>query len=1720
MKLSRNKISKLIKKKKHSRSKIHKKRDGRAVVFSKSKDYDKPITRKKGGAKGYHGRYDHFEHTMKRFHRGGKNGKNEVPQKQNEKITSEPGRSGIPASTDDPPIIVAKNVTPIQEPKVTQNKAVPLDNDSARQEFIRDFKILYVEFKLKYGTETELNKNNLAFFRQWRGKMKALITTYNEDNLKLAKNFVGLLNNTLSETFRPNGAEIIYTVDDENKLRTTIAGLMLNINDAINIEQPTKVNETDNNSSSNDDSCPLLPEASASSWKEVKNEIRKFKFDKECGYNRESITAFLTNIEDKLGNIKGISEEDKGIAEEVQKAIVVLRNNKEPNQWFGEWITDTFLPFLNKKSTLTTDKISECVNKIKGISSDFDNFQEFNVTIDKMFKLFKECYRQDKGNVNTNAQDEWRNKYDLIFKRYTVKFGESTKLKEITDTLNRMNSTVLMGRDKVAIEKVLSELQDKIEKYNKTLEADKDKTSGTEKSPNTSLSANELQTMQQKSAEALKSAQDHHDKVKELVKANPLATLTADTYNFDECMSEGKKSHKEELKTLETKLSMLNDVKEGDEKYGDKQDIIKEINAIKKNQSFVEPNPEYRKAQPKCKPFIDKSITERKQWVKDMKDGLIIKNPSDKCAAFTASESKKVDDYAAKCAKQENQVVVNITQAPINDTHKRMNITVFAPNKSEVVLQDYAHSTYEQAMHNFENLKMDGELDLSGLTNAASAAKDAVKKAASATITSAKKAVSGKSTKPDADAKTEGEAKTDAAAKTDADTKAEAKSADKSSSSESQKSSPGIMEKVKDYFRKGQVKEMKQTMENLQDLSDQLTPDMTPSEKSRKDKMVEEINALIEKLTPKPSTQVGGGDEPSLEQKVDVAKQKKENAEELVKTATQRVDSAQINFEEKSKEHEDTLDAVKKATEQERMDGLYSDKEHAETAKVNAEEELNTAKSNQEKAENRRKESEISHTQLKNELEAKQAANEALNAKDQATITYNINNNFENPLDTHLAASSDHKEKTQKMIDAAKVHLDTASEDKKEEAKKNLSIAKKMHSEATGKNSELLQKQALNHIGDEGVVNQNMLKDSVDDAVKANKEHINATYDNENASSKDKLNADENHASFLEEVSKTEKGKNMNLEKDMEEAKNNVENAKNVMKAEEEHKNTNTALVKAKAKLEKAKEKLEKVKDTASTKDIVEATKATNEFEKASKDHEKATKTLNDAKENSCNSISDDIKKKECDDKQKTDTDKRNNDLDKLTKNDGKIISEEANKKISTAIDSKSKKDIENLLEMYESILNTLRKMNGGPEAIKGNILVSQSVLDNMNLLLNQMISQQEIIVKALGKIKPENEIYKKQSQVVSKFLFEGVKKYISENVSVSGEVDKAEMEKINIKLEEFKVDIKKAVLSEDAKTKDVIDAAVTKNVPIISVDNRVKKWEEIIDYIRSTVLKLDTIDKSYIILYTYYNILAAIENTPLLLNDQKKIKSKVEDIEKILQPEEKENILSIGKDFFFMMFSKGEGEEDVGENITFKTLEEDTKKPDDYNKNVQVFIGKLENIQKRLIELKSKKGDSQTNQPTTIKNTDSKTINDILTAIIDQSNIETMKDAKDLKERAEKLKNNYKFEGTDENKELKDLLKRINIGKEKIPTKSQMDAPSNQETKNVQEDSIKNTIVLWKESLDKIDEIIKKYEEEKKAKAPSLQKGGKKHHSKKSKKRKSKSKSSRLKLTRKIASK
>ena len=127
MKLSRNKISKLIKKKKHSRSKIHKKRDGHTVVFSKSKDYDKPITRKKGGWKGYHAPRNPQcqRRSMKRIYRGGESPGGTQPSAATPVVIQASASAATP--------VVAENVTPIEEPINTGNKAVPLDNDSARQ---------------------------------------------------------------------------------------------------------------------------------------------------------------------------------------------------------------------------------------------------------------------------------------------------------------------------------------------------------------------------------------------------------------------------------------------------------------------------------------------------------------------------------------------------------------------------------------------------------------------------------------------------------------------------------------------------------------------------------------------------------------------------------------------------------------------------------------------------------------------------------------------------------------------------------------------------------------------------------------------------------------------------------------------------------------------------------------------------------------------------------------------------------------------------------------------------------------------------------------------------------------------------------------------------------------------------------------------------------------------------------------------------------------------------------------------------------------------------------------------------------------------------------------------------------------------------------------------------------------------------------------------------
>ena len=346
MKLSRNKISKLIKKKKHSRSKNHKKRDDHTVVFSKSKDYDKPITRKKGGGKGYHGRS--YKRTMKRVYRGGGGG----------------GDAHIPAI----PVIQAENVNPIEEPINTVNKAVPLDNGLARQAFINNFEILNEEFNSKYGTELNNETLDLDFLREWRSKMMAVISTYNNDNLKLAYPFVDKLNETLLPTIN-NGSARIYDVDYENKLQKTIQSLMSNINDSIAKDKSVDT--------------------------------------------KEKTTALIS---DKIEPTK-VNEPDSG-------------------------------------------------------DSDDDN---------------------------------------LLFHNTMSKADMQNKKKEV---------------EKVALE--AAALSDSTPTT----------TSVPVPTPDTAISANDLQTMQQKSADALKSAQDHHAKVQDLVKANPLATLTADTYNFDDCTAD------------------------------------------------------------------------------------------------------------------------------------------------------------------------------------------------------------------------------------------------------------------------------------------------------------------------------------------------------------------------------------------------------------------------------------------------------------------------------------------------------------------------------------------------------------------------------------------------------------------------------------------------------------------------------------------------------------------------------------------------------------------------------------------------------------------------------------------------------------------------------------------------------------------------------------------------------------------------------------------------------------------------------------------------------------------------------------------------------------------------------------------------------------------------------------------------------------------------------
>lgn len=1701
MKLSRNKISKLIKKKKHSRSKIHKKRDGHTVVFSKSKDYDKPITRKKGGWKGYHGRI--CKRTMKRVYRGGVNTNPNpqiTPQKPSNPPTATTAAQSAPVTTataqseSTPEKAEVCAVLP-EDPqyKTWEQVEAALKNFELRCKYDLFNKVKYIRKIIDNLPDVEDNKNvreklekilsddNMLKSKHWAKWISDFIPTtvsyeyYNECSINL-KNITKDMDNVKSDTdaikgisnfiqlyndcyvgIRSSDIQTLWKDQTVSYLNDVLGKSLLQeekykdvknfageLRDALTSnrydrgrvenlvkELGSKVKELDQDettkvgdksgkssatpSASSTSSTPASPTASSSvaegtcstlptqgKYEEILEEIRKFNLESGCGISKQSVQQFLENLQGKINSAPNVSKKDEPTAKIVEKEFNRLKKINEPNFSFGEWLKSFVLDIA--PSTLSDDAKEKCKNDIDIVNVNFDTFEEFAKSVASMDTLFGTCYKPEKGEISRPVT-VWKEKYIEIITRYnklletSEEFKNNTeKLSGITSILNELenssNFKSVNSTQSDDIESILIKLKDAIKAYSAPSPTlPKEGTAG----QTGSISANDLQTMQQKSAEALKSAQEHHAKVQDLVKANPLATLSADTYNFDECMSESKKSHEEDLSKLEAKLIKLKDVKEGDgDKYDRKQRIINEISNIKKYQSFVEPNPEYRKAQPKCKPFIDKSMTERKQWVKDMKDGLIIKNPSEKCAAFTASESKKVDGFAAKCAKQENQVVVNITQAPINDTHKRMNITVFAPNKSEVVLQDYAHSTYEQTMHNFEDLKMDGELDLSGLTNAASAAKDAVKKAASATITAATKAattaasatkkaatkakevVSGTGTTPDAPA-------TPSAPATPATPSAPATPA-----------GPGIIGKIKNYLRKGQIKEMRENMSNLQDVSDQLSDDMTPNQVKQQENMVEEINSLIDKLTqkqPASVTQVGG-------------------------------DQNLVN------------DTIKK----------YNESKN----KYDAQGETSS---------------------LEDRLKASAELTGDSLAMSKATLQH--------LKETNIAPASTIQDK----LDAEKQH----------------NIAINQHRDAAYKHN-------VNSLLNETV--------ATGEFNKAKEASGNAPDDNEQLILGSEMSNAEGKLKNATENAKTVSDIQENAIKSLEQSNESLLGMHKI-----KHKQSKVALDKARTNLNNVK-----VTPDSTTKNIIEATKATKEFKNALSEHTKATEDINNTQLDICNSKPE-TETEECLKNYNEDKEKRADEVNKSKKD----ILDVANTKVSAMQVTKRQQDIKFLLDTYEIILKKLRKMYGGPGAKKGDIMVSQSVLDNMNALLVKMVTQQEIIVKALGKITPENEIFTNQSEEVSGFMFEAIKEYVERNVSVSETVKKGDMENINEQLKTYIKKIEKDVLSNDARnyTKDVISSARASNEPIKSVNNRVKVWREIIKYIRKDVLNLNPIEEMDILAQDLSNLLAKIKDTPLKDDDQTKIVEIIKEINQIIYKDTTlskfwDAVWSVFESFALAQIDTNKENENKEKMKYFTSLSGDDKEPEDYKEKVEGFVSKLKDIKEKMEKL-DLEDDSSGPQKIEITGTDATTINNILGKIKEQANKlsknvneNTQKVIVVTLEKVKEIESNYNFKGSNNNQDLTNLFNDLSTNdKNKLfDSKTIPGEKSELDTYNV---SIENIKAIWQKSLDAIYKIIKN-------KNNNPQEGGRKRHSRKSKKRKSKSKSksksSGIKLTRKSSKK
>ena len=622
--------------------------------------------------------------------------------------------------------------------------------------------------------------------------------------------------------------------------------------------------------------------------------------------------------------------------------------------------------------------------------------------------------------------------------------------------------------------------------------------------------------MQQKSADALKSAQDHHAKVQELVKANPLATLTTDTYNFDEC-----------------KASLTDE----------QRDIIGE-------------NPEFRKVQPRCKPFLDKNATERNKWIQQMIEAVTLKNPSKGCSTFSESEMKKINDYAEKCRKLENQVIVNINKAPLNETHKRMNITVFAPNKSEVVVQDYAQSTYNQAMQNFENLQSDGDFDLSGLTNAATKAKDAVKKVAEAAVSVASKTkdmVTGKTkTTPQSDQGSEesksddkeeeegkgemGNNETKKGAPSDKkETGSDDEDKDSSKQTEPTKESSQSSEESKDPDSQGESKTDTETAEtkisevNLKDsiasylednkaYIDELIVDMTTSEQEELNRLRKTIDELLSK--PKQTTFTGL---PSAAQKDIQNLQRKDENNSNQKggdDVTPNEHSIRVT------QTEDDLKAAKKdvaASE----DNLNNAKRDGESEEV-----IDLAKEDHNKNLKAFTEAAVDHVEATKAL-VKHTEDKLNKATESGYTDISAQEEHEKNQEARYDATSKHAEATEKLVKftsyeskKSKDALDNANKDG--ESEEVIDLAKKDHKKKLNAFSEAA--------GDHVEATEALVKQSKEGTLDENKKRLNAALISQKEAAKSSLvHSNDNMKANAEEEKKRKREQIKELLKELRE---------------------------------------------------------------------------------------------------------------------------------------------------------------------------------------------------------------------------------------------------------------------------------------------------------------------------------------------------------------------------------------------------------------------------------------------------------------------------------------------------------------------------------------------------------------------------------------------------------